>query len=195
MIQPATNNLYCTKESTALYTIGCAPGDSYATCIQDIPGNLYHGLDENRKKKLTFRFNDEVRPFDSIDPEKPPIEMTCPVGELQTNEDTTPKCTVSLPTGVEIAMLVATNPDQYQIVYDPIPQDTEAPMASITGSASGITFQSDTKTLSSTDSAWINTPVTATIRCVNTTPENNDTCTCAWLVKADYTGSVDKTDW
>lgn len=29
----------------AEYTIGCAPGDSYASCIRnDIVGNLYNGL-------------------------------------------------------------------------------------------------------------------------------------------------------
>jgi hypothetical protein len=70
-------------------------------------------------------------------------------------------------------------------------------MASITGisAASGITFNADTKTLSSTNAAWINKPVTATIRCTNSAVENNDSCTCAWLVKADVGGGTDNTDW
>ena len=94
-------------------------------------------------------------------------------------------------------MLVATNPvDQYQIVYDPVPRDIDAPMASISGIATGITFDtSDSRVLASSGSEWLNTPVVANIRCVNTEPENNDSCTCAWLVKADITGTKDNTDW
>jgi hypothetical protein len=92
---------------------------------------------------------------------------------------------MSLPTDRELAILASVDPvDQYQVIYDPVPRDIEDPMASITGVAGGVTISmADTKVL--TSSEWLNTPVTATIRCTNTNPENNDSCTCAWLVKAD----------
>ena len=48
IIQPSVDNLYCTREATAEYVVGCAPGDSYASCIRnDIEGNLYQGLTYN----------------------------------------------------------------------------------------------------------------------------------------------------
>lgn len=183
LIQPAAGNLYCTTEPKAQYTIGCAPGDTYAACIDpetDNPTsqNLYHGL-VNNKKKLTFRFNDTVIP--STSPEA--VEMTCDPLTIQTNENTTPTCTISLPTGQQLAMLVATDPiDQYQVIYDVIPRDTEPPTALITDVDTG-TVSSDGKRLTAVGNQWLNKPVTVTVTCQNELVENNDTCTCDWLLQ------------
>jgi len=183
LIQPSAANLYCTKEDHAEYTIGCAPGDSYATCIApETIGNLYNGLVASGgkfTKNLTFRINDVVTPDN--------ILMTCSSATPQTNSSTTPTCTISLPTGMDLAFRTTTTPiDQYQIIYDPVPRDIDPPIASISGSADGFSFNEGT-ILSAADSKWINKPVTATIRCTNSPVENNDSCTCAWLVKADVT--------
>lgn len=186
-IQPSTDNLYCTREEYAEYIIGCASGDGYAACIRtDIPGNLYYGLDENFDRNLTFRFDDETGQS---------VVMDCTSATPQTAENTTPTCTMSLPTDRELAILASVDPvEQYQVIYDPVPRDIENPTASIAGVVGGVTLSStNSKVL--TSSEWLNKPVTATIRCTNTDPENNDSCTCAWLVKADVSGQNDNTDW
>lgn len=193
LIQPSAANLYCTKEDHAEYTIGCAPGDSYASCIQtEIVGNLYNGLVYNAvtskyEKNVTFRINDVVTPNN--------ILMRCTSATPQTVSNTTPTCTVSLLTGTELAFRTSTTPvDQFQTLYDPVPRDIDPPMASISGTADGISFNSGTS-LTAADGKWINKPVTATIRCTNSPVENNDSCMCAWLVKADVVGTQSNTDW
>jgi hypothetical protein len=81
---------------------------------------------------------------------------------------------------------------QYQTIYDIIPRDTDSPTATIY--ASDTTIESvDKKTLSST--VWRNTPLTTTITCHNVPTEDNDACTCAWLVKADMFDTTENTSW
>ncbi len=94
LIQPSAENLYCTKEAEAKYTIGCAPGDSYAACISTVTsGNLYQGLSGTFTKNLTFR----------VDGQDQTVTMICPSATPQTVENIPPSCTISLPTGSEMA--------------------------------------------------------------------------------------------
>lgn len=53
----------------------------------------------------------------------------------------------------------------------------------------------DKKMLSSPTGSWLKKPFTATITCYNEPVENNDTATCAWLLKTGTEVQKDSNDW
>jgi len=190
VITPSDDQLFCTKEEQIFYDIGCAGGSSnYSTCILD-DSYLYDGLSgsgEAFTNDLIFRADGEIITR----------TMTCTSATPQTDEDrSVGHCTVSLPTGRELAFRTGDEPIDgiypYQTIYDIVPRDIDAPMATINASDTSLE-SAGYKTLSST--VWRNTPLTTTITCQNSPTEDNDSCTCAWLVKADMFDTTENTEW
>lgn len=114
LITPTNDQLFCSKEEEISYTIGCASGNTYAACLAAcVPNsadyddcmltpvrfNLYTDLDQGTfTKDLIFR-------VDGVE-ETVPRVMTCTSATPQTNDVKTPHCTVSLPTGKELAFKI-----------------------------------------------------------------------------------------
>ncbi len=102
LIKPVDDQLFCTKEETIAYNIGCAEGsDGYTACIDSATiGTLYNGLSGSGSvftKNLTFR-------IDGVDTQR---VMTCTSAIPQTvNKTGIYSCTVSLPTGKELALKI-----------------------------------------------------------------------------------------
>lgn len=163
----------------------------YSTCI-DANSYFYSGLSGSGStftKTLHFRIDG----IDSIDTER---TMTCTSATPQTDENRSVEhCTVSLPTGKDLALRIGEAVNgvyPYQTIYATVPRDIDAPTAFITASDPSL-VSLDRKTLSSTE--WRNTPLVTTITCQNVPQEDNDTCTCAWLVKVDMFDTTENTQW